>query len=171
MERLEPEIREAMESDSASLVRLFETLDREARYMLHDPGERVLTEAQQRTIVRDIRASEDRTLLVADAQGSIVGFAGATRLAPRRRAHIAQLVVGVLAGHRRRGIGGGLLDAIASWAETSGLSRLELTVAVPNVEAVSLYRSKGYRIEGTRAAALKIGDDFIDEYHMARWLR
>jgi len=137
--------------------------------MLFSPGERTLTHAQQRELIRELHESKTRALFVANdlAQPTIVGFAGITRLGPQRRAHIAQVVVGVLSGYRRRGIASRLLDELARWARASDLAKLELTVAVPNTPAVALYRAKGYQVEGTRKAALRIDPELVDEYYMA----
>ncbi|HAP15087.1 MAG TPA: N-acetyltransferase, partial [Lactococcus sp.] len=56
------------------------------------------------------------------------------------------------------------------WAQNTGVSRLELTVAVNNAAAISCYKTNGFIIEGVRSQSLKINDALVDEFYMAKIL-
>ncbi|MFF7813405.1 GNAT family N-acetyltransferase [Streptomyces sp. NPDC007945] len=56
---------------------------------------------------------------------------------------VPELTVGVLPGHRGRGVGGALLDAVVERAARSGVARLSLSVEDGN-RAAALYASRGF---------------------------
>ena len=56
---------------------------------------------------------------------------------------VPELTVGVLPGHRGRGVGGALLDAVVGLAARSGVDRLSLSVEDGN-HAAALYASRGF---------------------------
>ncbi|MFD6344809.1 GNAT family N-acetyltransferase [Streptomyces roseolus] len=56
---------------------------------------------------------------------------------------VPELTVGVLPGHRGRGVGGALLDAVVEMAARSGVDRLSLSVEDGN-RAAALYASRGF---------------------------
>ena len=60
------------------------------------------------------------------------------------------LTIAVDAGHRRRGAGRALLDAVIDRAATAGAARLFLEVAADNPAACSLYKQKLFRTVGRR---------------------
>lgn len=109
-------------------------------------------------------------MLVADADGRIVGSAGLHPAAPSlRRRHAWMLGISVAKDRRRQGIASrlmaALLDAADRWL---GCLRVELTVYTDNAAAIALYRKFGFEHEGThRAYALRDGR-FVDTHAMAR---
>lgn len=78
------------------------------------------------------------------------------------------LLIAVMPGQRRRGIGRGLLERAIGAARGDGAERLWLEVADDNQPAIALYRAHGFvpagrrrgyyhRIDGPRADALVFG--------------
>jgi len=109
-------------------------------------------------------------LLVAEAEGALVGNAGLNPVGPAlRRRHAMHLGITVAKGWQGRGVGtqlmAALLDAADRWL---GCLRIELTVFTDNEAAIALYRKFGFEIEGThRAYALRDGR-YADVLAMAR---
>jgi len=109
-------------------------------------------------------------LLVAEAEGALVGNAGLNPVGPAlRRRHAMHLGITVAKGWQGRGVGtqlmATLLDAADRWL---GCLRIELTVFTDNEAAIALYRKFGFEIEGThRAYALRDGR-YADVLAMAR---
>lgn len=62
------------------------------------------------------------------------------------------LTVAVDAGHRRRGAGRALLEAVIERARAARASALFLEVGADNPAACSLYEQKDFRVVGRRAA-------------------
>jgi putative acetyltransferase len=109
-------------------------------------------------------------ILVAEAQGEVVGSAGLHPggQSPRRR-HAMMLGIHVEPAWQRRGVGGLLMRSLCELADGwLGLLRMELTVYADNHRAQALYRRFGFVEEGVhRAYALRDGT-YVDALAMAR---
>ncbi|RYC32814.1 GNAT family N-acetyltransferase [Lichenibacterium minor] len=110
----------------------------------------------------------DDLLLVAERDGAVLGTAG-WRRAGGRRAHVAEIGMGVHDGHAGRGIGSALLAALVDAADRwYGVRRLALGVYTDNARAIALYRRFGFAEEGiARGDAFRDGR-YVDVLHMAR---
>ena len=162
------QIREAVESDAAALLRLFNQLDSESNFMLFEPGERQTTEPEQQAIIAAFAQSERRFMCVAETAGNIIGFCVLVGNQQRRNAHTASLVIGVAKSHWRQGTGAKLLETVIGKADTAGIERIELTVRTDNRAALALYQKFGFVIEGERIGSLNIGGNRVNEFYMAR---
>ncbi len=67
-----------------------------------------------------------------------------------------------------QGIGTHLFIVVEEWANKKHLHRLELTVMTNNVAGISLYKKRGFEIEGTRRDAYIVNERYVDEYMMAK---
>ena len=108
-------------------------------------------------------------ILVAVADGEVVGNLGLHPQTNVRRAHVAGIGMAVRDDWHGKGIGKALLRSAVDLADNwLGLMRLELTVWADNAVAQRLYVSEGFVVEGThRAYALRHGR-FTDAIAMAR---
>jgi GNAT superfamily N-acetyltransferase len=73
---------------------------------------------------------------------------------------LAELAIAVVAGHRRRGVGGRLLEGLAEEAAAAGHPGLSLTVNLRN-PGLALYERAGYRVherDGDRLVMVKSFD-------------
>ena len=107
----------------------------------------------------------DNFLLVAEADGRLVGYLSAEKGSLNRIAHSAYIVVGILSEYRGKGIGTGFFRRLDIWAEEMKVSRLELTVICENSVAKHLYEKNGFEIE--RKSVLVDGK-YLDEFYMAK---
>lgn len=91
----------------------------------------------------------DAALFVCDLDGDLVGFCGVRIdqgppiFEEVTRVEITDL--GVREALRRRGIGRALCDAALAWAAERGQRRVEVRVAVGNVEGQGFWRALGFR--------------------------
>lgn len=161
-------IRPAAEIDADGLVDLERALILAGSGMVQSP-EQVPTREE---MVRRIASVEGASLvLVAEIDRRIAGHAGLKQLQPKRCAHVGVLWVGVHPDFHRRGIGRALMQALIDHAIQNDLKRLELYVRSDNDKAQALYRSLGFRHEGTRVRFVAMDDgSFIDDYIMVRFL-
>jgi len=108
-------------------------------------------------------------VLLAEAEGVVVGGGGLHMNDRPRRRHAAMLGIGVRSSHWGRGIGAALLNALTDAADRwLNIQRIELTVFTDNARAIALYRRFGFVLEGThRAYALRDGA-YADVHAMAR---
>lgn len=109
-------------------------------------------------------------LLVAEAEGEVVGSCGMhpTSQSQRRR-HAMMIGISVAGAWQGRGVGSVLMAAMCDYADHwLALLRLELTVFADNAGAIALYRKFGFVVEGThRGYALRHGR-YEDVLAMAR---
>ena len=105
--------------------------------------------------------------VVADLNGEIVGHALVCPSLGRQK-HTGTLTLTVHEAHQRRGIGAALMTCLITTAWVMmGLTRLQLTVFVDNVRAVSLYKRFGFMTEGRIRSFVERPDGFMDAYLMA----
>ena len=162
-------IRPAEPSDAGELVSLAASIGREA-------GDWLLTNetwrpvADERRYLKAVRRHADAAVYVAVDGDRIVGRLSLARDPHPASAHVADLGLMVAESHRRRGIGTALLEAAATWAKGSRVSKLELHVFPWNEPAIRLYEEFGFEREGVRRAHyLREGvavDALLMAYHL-----
>jgi ribosomal protein S18 acetylase RimI-like enzyme len=81
--------------------------------------------------------------------------------------HCGTLGVGLLPEFRGKGIGRKLMRRTIDAAFAFGLTRIELTVRESNVNAIALYKSLGFEIEGLHRNAVCIEGQYENLYSMA----
>jgi ribosomal protein S18 acetylase RimI-like enzyme len=110
---------------------------------------------QQRAIYEELFAKPDTVMLLAHVDGALVGYAVAHVMPVREtwiydtwetRERIGELeAIGVLSGHRGKGIGSALLDEVDREFEALGVSDVILGVLPGNTDAMRLYARRGFR--------------------------
>lgn len=108
-------------------------------------------------------------LLVAEADGELVGQVGLYVSGNARRRHVADLGMGVRDDWRGRGVGSAMLQAVLDLADGwLQLRRIELQVYAENAPAIALYARHGFVEEGHhRDFAFRDGR-YVDAVSMAR---
>ena len=81
--------------------------------------------------------------------------------------HCGTLGVGLLPEFRGKGIGRQLMQRTIEAAFAFGLTRIELTVREGNANAIALYKSLGFEIEGLHRNAVCIDGQYENLYSMA----
>ena len=159
-------IRAAEPADAPALVALASAVGSEPEgWLLADSRWRSV--AEERRYIRALRRHPDGALIVAEADGMVVGRLSIVRDPHPASGHVADLGLMVAASHRRRGIGRALLRAAEDWARSSRVSKLELHVFPHNEPAIALYRKLGFREEGYRRGHYRRGDEYVDAILMA----
>jgi L-phenylalanine/L-methionine N-acetyltransferase len=165
------EIREATPTDAANLVAYLKALMAEPGINIPLTPDEVATVEQERAILDDFARSERALMLVALAEGQLVGELSLKAISPRKAIrHVASLGMSVKADWRRKGVGRELLSAGLEWAPGAGIKRVELWVYARNDGAIKLYESLGFVHEGRRKGFIREGDAYLDDLLMARWL-
>lgn len=108
------------------------------------------------------------THFVALLDDQVIGWCDVQRQVAHVKEHAGTLGMAVSARHRGQGVGRALIEAAISHASQRGLTRIELTVHSENTLAQALYRSVGFRPEGTQVRAWRIDGRYFDVLAMAR---
>jgi len=165
------DIREATAADATNLVAYLKELVAEPGICIPLTSDEIVTVEQERKIVDDISRSPSAIMLVALADGQIVGELSLKSISPRRAvSHVGTLGMSVKASHRRKGVGRELLEAAVQWAPSAGIKRIELYVYARNTPAIALYERSGFTHEGRRRGFIREGDAYLDDLVMGRWL-
>jgi len=74
--------------------------------------------------------------------------------------------------YRGHGIGRLLIDSVIDTAQNIvDCEQIQLAVSTRNEASYGLYLQMGFTIYGTELQALKIGEEYVDEYLMVKFLR
>ena len=158
------EIRELNNDDTASFYECLKEIDREKKFMMFEPDER----KWNGNLIEALSGNGENLLLGVFTDEKIIGFLSAKRGAYRRIRHIAYIVIGIRKDYHHRGIGTKLFKALDIWADKNNITRLELTVEVPNTNAIGLYEKNGFSIEGRKKNAMLVDGRYVDEYMMGK---
>jgi RimJ/RimL family protein N-acetyltransferase len=159
-------IRPARPEDAATLVALAASVGREPEaWLLNTDGWR--SAADERRYLRALKRHPDAAVFVAEDDGAIVGRLSVARDPHQASRHVADLGLMVAEGHRRRGVGRGLLEQAVAWARDAGVRKLELHVFPWNEPAIRLYERFGFEREGLRRDHYRRGGEYVDAVLMA----
>ncbi|UUV17826.1 GNAT family N-acetyltransferase [Fusobacteria bacterium ZRK30] len=161
-------IRQIQEKDAELFLNLLLELDNETKFMMLEPGERKNDPEVTRSIIK--RNLQDSFMYVAEEGDKLVGFLTGERGSANRIKHTTYIVIGILGGHRGKGIGRKLFEELEKWSKENNIKRLELTVMIHNEKAVNLYKKMGFKIEGVKEYSILVDGKFIDEYYMGKIL-
>jgi len=109
---------------------------------------------------------------VALWDGELIGFQSLEPFATYTRLfdHVGVLGTYVAAAHRRRGVATRLFAATFAAARTKGYEKLFTYVRADNPAALATYEAHGFRVVGRAERQLKLGDRYIDEVIVERFL-
>lgn len=162
-------IREANPEDAASLITYVTSLLEEpASFLEMSKGEFTLTIEEEMKFLDDCRKSKNSIFIVAEENGQIIGNLTCLGNHRAKIRHNVVLGISVEKRYRNRGVGSRLMEYAITWSkETQIVKRIELYVFKTNDRAIHLYRKFGFVIEGEKQKAIKVNDDYINEYIMA----
>jgi len=102
-------------------------------------------------------AQNTRTYVVAVHDERVVGYAGAFVLPPDSDVQ----TIGVAPAAQGSGLGGRLLESLASAARDAGCTHMMLEVRADNVAAITLYERRGFVTISTRPRYYPDGTDAL----------
>ena len=162
------QVRRSLPADAPAIVAAAESVCAEGTYFQTDAF--VPNRHWEAALYRP-ESVPQHLLAVAELDGEIIGaarlFAGMCGLKDR---HVAELGIFVLPSYRGRGVGKRLLAYALDWAASQDLNKITLSVFATNRRAIRLYGQFGFVLEGRRKMQYNIGDEYVDEILMAKFL-
>ena len=161
---METSIRKATADDYGPLCELFNEVDALHRDNLPRIFQLPNGPAREKDYYLGLIADENVALLVAEADGQLVGFIhGYVRdaptfpvLLPRRYVVVDEVVV--RSSFQDRRIGRSLMDEMQAWAIAKGAASIELNVYEFNQTAIAFYERLGYQTL-SRKMSKQLGED------------
>jgi RimJ/RimL family protein N-acetyltransferase len=168
-ELLGVDIRETVAADAAELVAFRQVITNEPdNNIVWEPGEFNRSVEDEARLIEEVSASDNSIMLVAEAEGRIVGMIGCHGSKRRAHRHSAGLGITLLREYRGRGIGTLMMERVIEWAKESGvITRIELEVYPHNRVAIHLYEKCGFVREGVRRNAYIKSGQYRDAVIMA----
>lgn len=109
----------------------------------------------------------DLVQFVAVRDGEVRGCCDILPMVGQARAHAGRLGIWLLPEARGQGLGARLLAAAIDKARTKGITRVELTVRVDNLNAKALYERFGFVVEGLQRNSTRVGGEYSHAWAMA----
>jgi GNAT superfamily N-acetyltransferase len=137
---MQTRIRLASSADLPTLVRLLGDLFSIEVDFTPDP------EAQERGLALMLAEPQRRAVIVAEAEGAVIGMVTGQLLVSTAQGGLSVLVEDMVvdARHRGHGVGRALLAAVEHWAVDRGATRLQLLADRENAPALAFYARAGW---------------------------
>jgi RimJ/RimL family protein N-acetyltransferase len=158
-------LRPGRPTDGRALARLFAEVRAEGRWLITTPG--AVSEPSEAFWIGELIRAEESLVLVAEADGQVVGNVLVSVDRGRATEHIGVLSICIAADWRDVGIGTELIAGAQRWAAERGLRKVSLGVFPDNDRAIAVYERCGFVREGLRRQQYRSGDAYRDEVLMA----
>lgn len=169
MTEVEFTIREAIPSDAAEVLAALKQAGSETPYLVMDSKGMEMTPDEMSENLANLYESPNNVLMVALADGKVIGTASVKASSKSRMEHIGELGISILKDYWGFGLGSLMMEELIEWSKESGvIRRLELTVQHRNQRAVHVYEKMGFKTEVIMARGAKTDDgEFLDVHLMS----
>ena len=152
-------IREARGRDARDVIEYLDLISQETDFLSFGPGEFRLTEKEEFDYLEKCRAAENCFYLLALLNKTVIGTLSFEAGNRPRIQHAGEFGISVLRKYWGTGIASSLIDSLLEWSiDGNKIRKINLRVRADNHRAITLYKLKGFVVEGT----LK-NEIFIDE--------
>jgi RimJ/RimL family protein N-acetyltransferase len=160
-------MRPARPTDAGALSRLFAAVRAEGRWLVTPPS--VASEPSEAFFIGEVIRSGDGLVLVAEADGDVVGNVLVSVDRNVVSAHIGTLSICVAGDWRDVGIGSALVRAAVDWARGRGLLKVALSVFPDNERAIAVYERAGFVREGLRRRQYRGPGELVRDELLMAW--
>lgn len=164
-------IRKVITRDAEQLIRHKEIVTKENPDTLATPVEdHQLTVSEQEKLIEETGAED--LVLVAEADGRIVGLINLFQLDRKKFEHVCQFGISVQKAYSDHGIGGALVERVIEHAQNSKvLEKIILDVFSNNGPAIAFYENFGFQTEGRQVNQVKLEGGYTDLIQMALFVK
>lgn len=158
--------------DAQGLITQMKRVDKETKFLARELDEFQFTEEQERKFIQNCKEDKNFFFMIGEVEGQIVANCSVGVIQNKKRyLHRAGMGIAILKSYWNKGIGKLMMQECITWCRKNQVEQLELEVVVENQRAITMYKSFGFEIHGTKKRALKYSDGtYADEYHMILFL-
>lgn len=163
------QLRLACEEDAASFCNHLRICGGETDFLSFGAEDCPYTEEGCVEYIRSL--TEKGFLLLALAEGEVIGEVSLEPASRRRFAHTAELGIALRQSFCRCGLGRELMEQALAFADGQGLDSVNLTASSDNAGAIRLYESVGFRVYGRYERQSFYSGAYHDTLLMVRYRR
>ncbi|UYQ93223.1 GNAT family N-acetyltransferase [Chitinophaga horti] len=167
-------IRRPTLEDAPALLEIFRQMTRESDFLLYTHAEAMKFGLRdEEDFIRQYLLQPRHLLLLAEANGQIVGSITINQGRQQKQAHLGELGIAVLRDWWNMGIGRRLMTAALRWVEEHAeIEIVHFSVFANNEKAIQLYRNFGFLECGRMPQGVKGTDgQFIDLITMSKRIK
>ena len=160
-------IREARGRDASAVLEYLDLISQETDFLTFGPGEFRLTEKEEFDYLEKCRGAENCLYLLALFGETVIGTLTFEAGARPRIQHAGEFGISVLRKYWGIGVASSLIDSLLEWSIDGNMIRkINLRVRADNYRAISLYKQKGFVVEGILKNEIFINNTFYDNLWM-----
>ncbi|SFK31631.1 Protein N-acetyltransferase, RimJ/RimL family [Halobacillus dabanensis] len=161
-------VRSAQSEDAQALSELRLQIDGETENLDRVKGKEYIDGEGFKDIIKSDSESLNSIFLVAEVNGTLVGFSRCEGNELKRSSHKLEFGVGVLKDYWGYGIGKNFLKESVKWADANNIKKITLNVLETNEKAIILYKNYGFQIEGVLQKELLADGNYYNTLLMGR---
>lgn len=164
-------IQNASLKDASKWAKMLLQLDSEVIYSVFESGERSTQISKYEEKILESQKNDKSAIFLAFDKTlmdePVVGFLFLDTYKYKRKKHVGTVGIGVLKSHCSKGIASQLMTHMIEHAKKYNLTRIEAHVAICNYKSIKLMEKFRFVIEGRKSKAIKLLNDYQDEFLMA----
>ncbi len=160
-------IREASEKDAHNAIIYSKIVGDESDNLSFSGDEFNKTIEDEIKIFHDHAVAKNEIFLVAYLDGKLVSMADISSSRKKRRQHVGEFGISVMKAYWGLGIGRIMIETMITFCRESGIiKKLNLVANAKNTSAIRLYKSLGFKHEGTLIKDFYVNGEFLDSVCM-----
>jgi len=160
-------IREATLEYAIGILGHTKTILKTSAFMLTTPEEFKQTPEQQKEWLLEQKKAGN-LILVAEAEGQIIGPLNVQRPVKLRHRHITWFGISIQEAYCNQGIGTKMIEHMLEWTKVNGIGKIYLLVMATNERTIHVYEKLGFKEEGRFQKQLKFEDrTYVDDVMMS----
>lgn len=164
--------REPVVEDAEEIVAFYNYVGGETSYLSFEKDEYPLSVEAQRESIISTNDSPNNTMLLAIADGKIIGIGTISSSWKIKARHEGELGIVVAKAYQGQGIGSHIIQSLIDWSKGNGITtRIKLDTRADNDYAVRLYEKFGFEKEGCLKNSTLLDGKYYDLYVMGMMIK
>lgn len=153
-------------NDATKIIEFLNEVGGETDFLTFGLNEFPISISEEKATINECLEKNSCLMLIATIDNKIIAQLFLQRSNKTRLAHIGDIAISVSKKYWGLSIGKQMMLTAIEWAEKNNISKIQLQVRSDNNRAIQLYNNLGFIIEGKITRALKINNEYFDDYIM-----